>query len=210
VGIMVDVSHLSDDAFDDVLATSVVPVIASHSSCRHFTPGWERNMSDAMIRRLADAGGVIQINFGSGFLTEAVRKAGDAHEAARAAFMKAEGIADGDDVQSLADWDAAHPSPRATVDDVADHIEHVVRLVGPDHVGLGSDFDGVGDSLPEGLRDVSDYPNLIRVLLERGFSREDIAKICSGNVLRVWQAVEDHAAAGASNDTDRRADPGGG
>jgi membrane dipeptidase len=92
------------------------------------------------------------------------------------------------------------------VDDVADHIEHVVKLVGPEHVGLGSDFDGVGDSLPEGLRDVSDYPNLIRVLLERGFAREDIVKICSGNVLRVWQAVEDHAA----NDMDRPAAPDGG
>lgn len=216
VGIMVDVSHLSDDTFDDVLATSAVPVIASHSSCRHFTPGWERNMSDDMIRRLAEKGGVIQINFGSGFLSEKVRLAADAHEAARAAFMKAKGIAA--DAQAepehealLAEWDAEHPRPRATVDDVADHIEHVVKLVGPDHVGLGSDFDGVGDSLPEGLRDVSDYPNLIRVLLERGFLREDIAKICSGNVLRVWQAVEDHAAARRElSDRDRSSARGGG
>jgi membrane dipeptidase len=209
VGIMVDVSHLSDEAFDDVLATSVVPVIASHSSCRHFTPGWERNMSDDMIRRLAEKGGVIQINFGSAFLSDEARKAADAHEAAREAFMKAEGIApdpEDEHAQRLAEWDAENPPPRATVEDVADHIEHVVRLVGPDHVGLGSDFDGVGDSLPEGLRDVSDYPNLIRVLLERGVSREDIVKICSGNVLRVWQAVEDHAASG----TDRPSAPGGG
>jgi membrane dipeptidase len=189
LGIMVDVSHLSDEAFDDVIVTSVVPVIASHSSCRHFTPGWERNMSDDMIRRLAEKDGVIQINFGSGFLSEDVRKAEEAHEAARAAFMAAN-----DDAARIAGWDAEHPRPRATVQDVADHIEHVVKLVGADHVGLGSDFDGVGDSLPEGLRDVSDYPNLISVLLERGMSREDIAKICSGNVLRVWQAVEDHAA----------------
>jgi membrane dipeptidase len=81
------------------------------------------------------------------------------------------------------------------VEQVADHIQHVIALVGVDHVGLGSDFDGVGDSLPDGLRDVSEYPNLVRVLLERGVSRADVEKILGGNALRVWQAVEDHAAA---------------
>lgn len=199
VGIMVDVSHISDEAFDDVLATSVVPVIASHSSCRHFTPGWERNMSDDMIRRLAAAGGVIQINFGSEFLSAEVRDASQTHETTREAYLKANGLhADGGDpdhLERIAAWDAAHPVPRATLQHVADHIEHVVALVGHDHVGLGSDFDGVGDSLPEGLRDVSDYPNLLRVLIERGWSRENLVELCSGNVLRVWQAVEDHAAA---------------
>ena len=171
VGIMVDVSHISDEAFADVMEVTKVPVIASHSSCRHFTPGWERNMSDDMIRRLAEAGGVIQINFGSGFLDGDIRQA-------REAFKES---------------DHGEP-PRATVEHVADHIEHVIELVGVDHVGLGSDFDGLGDSLPEGLGDVSAYPNLLRVLIERGHTEEELRKICSGNVLRVWRAVEDYAS----------------
>jgi membrane dipeptidase len=179
VGIMVDVSHISDQAFDDVLEVSAVPVIASHSSCRHFTPDFERNMSDEMIVRLAKAGGVIQINFGSGFLDGEIRLARQQW--------------DDDD-----EHDPPGEPPRATVAHVADHIEHVIDLVGVDHVGLGSDFDGLGDSLPEGLGDVSAYPNLLRVLLERGHSEEELAKICSGNVLRVWQAVEDHAAASSA------------
>jgi membrane dipeptidase len=93
-------------------------------------------------------------------------------------------------------YEALHPAPRATVATVADHIMHVVQLVGVDHVGLGSDFDGVGDSLPEGLRSVADYPNLFAELLRRGMSEEDIEKVASGNVLRVWSAVEAYAAAG--------------
>ncbi len=175
VGIMIDVSHISDEAFADVMEVSKVPVIASHSSCRHFTPGWERNMSDEMIQRLAEAGGVIQINFGSGFLDGDIRKARDAFE------------------------ETDHgEAPRATVEHVADHIEHVIELVGVEHVGLGSDFDGLGDSLPEGLRDVSAYPNLLRVLIERGHTEQELRQICSGNVLRVWQAVEDYAAEAAA------------
>jgi len=196
VGIMIDVSHISDEAFDDVMRLSAVPVIASHSSCRHFTPGFERNMSDAMIQRLAEAGGVIQINFGSGFLDAEIRAGRQEHEQAVAAELKrrkldpesAEGRA------ATAAYDAEHPPPRATVATVADHIEHVIALVGVDHVGLGSDFDGVGDSLPEGLEDVSAYPNLIQELLARGHDRAEIEKIAGLNVLRVWQAVEDYAA----------------
>lgn len=169
VGIMVDVSHLSDEAFFDVIAATRVPVIASHSSCRHFTPGWERNMSDEMLQELAKNGGVIQINFGSEFLDGEIR-------------VEMEKRGEGG------------PQLYSTVEKAADHIDHVVQLVGIDHVGFGSDFDGVGDSLPVGLKSAADYPNLIRVLLERGYARADIEKICSGNVLRVWQAVEDHAA----------------
>ncbi len=197
VGIMIDVSHISDDAFDDVMRLSVVPVIASHSSCRHFTPGFERNMSDAMIRRLAEAGGVIQINFGSGFLDGEVRKQRKAHEDARGKALEGRGLdPKSEEGKAAAEaYDREHPPPRATVGTVADHIEHVIALVGVDHVGLGSDFDGVGDSLPKGLRDVSGYPNLLQELLERGHDRAEIEKIAGLNVLRVWQAVEDHAAA---------------
>ncbi|MEM9456236.1 MAG: dipeptidase [Myxococcota bacterium] len=197
VGIMIDVSHLSDEAFDDVLRLSKTPVIASHSSCRHFTPGWERNMSDAMIRRLADAGGVIQINFGSDFLDGEIRKLRKAHARARDEHLTRQGI-DPDTSEGEAAsraYERDHPPPRAGVERVADHIEHVIALVGVDHVGLGSDFDGVGDSLPEGLGDVSQYPNLLRVLLQRGHARGELEKIAGANVLRVWQAVLDHAAA---------------
>jgi membrane dipeptidase len=160
VGIMIDVSHLSDEAAEQAIELSAVPVIASHSSCRHFTPGWQRNMSDELIRDLAAKGGVIQINFGSLFIAG---KRGPA---------------------------------QTTVEQVADHIDHAVALVGIEHVGLGSDFDGVGDSLPAGLEDVSKYPNLIRVLLERGYTEAQLEKLTSANVLRVWQAVADHAARG--------------
>ena len=196
VGIIIDVSHVSDEAFDDVLRLSGVPVIASHSSCRHFTPGWERNMSDDMIRRLAAAGGVIQINFGSSFLSSDVEREREAHEAARDEHVKGLKLHRGspEAAAAAAAYEREHPAPRATVELVADHIEHVIALVGVDHVGLGSDFDGVGDSLPAGLRDVSQYPNLLRVLLERGHDRTAIEKIAGGNVLRVWQAVEDGAA----------------
>lgn len=196
VGIIIDVSHVSDEAFDDVIRLSAVPVIASHSSCRHFTPGWERNMSDDMIRRLAAAGGVIQINFGSSFLSSDVEREREAHEAAREEHVKALELPRGSPAaaEAVAAYEREHPAPRATVEHVADHIEHVIALVGVDHVGLGSDFDGVGDSLPAGLRDVSQYPNLLRVLLERGHDRAAIEKIAGGNVLRVWQAVEDGAA----------------
>ncbi|MEX1362534.1 MAG: dipeptidase, partial [Nannocystaceae bacterium] len=197
VGIIIDVSHISDEAFDDVMRLTKAPVIASHSSCRHFTPGWERNMSDDMIRRLAAAGGVIQINFGTDFLDGTLRAQRKTWREERDAHLQSQGLSeDTPEGEAAAKaWAAEHPTPRATVDTVADHIEHVIELVGVDHVGLGSDFDGVGDSLPQGLRDVSQYPSLLQVLLERGHDREAIEKIAGGNVLRVWQVVEDYAAA---------------
>lgn len=192
VGIIIDVSHLSDQAFWHVMELSRAPVLATHSSCRHFTPGFERNISDEMIRALADKGGVVMINFGSGFLDGGLSLARDKHEAAiakrlRKAKIKAEHPAARSHITA---YEAEHPAPRATVEQVADHIEHVITLVGIDHVGLGSDFDGVGDSLPTGLRDVSEYPNLVRVLLERGHSIQEIEKLVGGNALRVWAQVE--------------------
>ncbi|MCR9161019.1 MAG: dipeptidase [Nannocystaceae bacterium] len=196
VGIMVDVSHISDEAFWDVIELSKVPVIASHSSCRHFTPGFERNMSDEMIRALAKAGGVIQINFGSGFLDGEVREARKAYDVALDAYLKVKGLdPDSDEGEAAAKaYAAENPAPRSTVAKVADHVEHVIGLVGVEHVGLGSDFDGVGDSLPEGLRSVADYPNLFAELLRRGRTEAELEKIASGNVLRVWRAAEAFAA----------------
>ena len=196
LGMMIDISHVSDDAFYQVLEITRAPVIASHSSVRAFTPGFERNMDDAMIRALAENGGVIQINFGSAFLTEASNTSGSARWAAIGAFVADNGL-DSDNADDRArieafeaEYMAENPRIYADLADVVAHIDHVVELVGIDHVGIGSDYDGVGDSLPTGLKDVSTYPNLVRALLEKGYSEDDVRKILSGNILRVWRQVE--------------------
>ncbi len=196
LGVMVDVSHVSDDAFYQVMELSQAPAIASHSSCRKFTPGWERNMSDDMIRKLAEKGGVIQINFGSAFLTEAAQVQSTARWAAVAKFAEENQLAENDPkVEAFMDEHrAANPTVYADVSDVVAHIDHVVAIAGIDHVGLGSDFDGVGDSLPTGLKDASEIPNLIRALLEAGYSDDDVRKILSGNLMRVWKDVDEAAA----------------
>ena len=200
LGLMIDVSHISDDAFRDVIAVTRAPVIASHSSARHFTPGFERNMSDDMIVALAENGGVIQINFGSAFLT-AEASAWLTRYLGRFDEFVTTNRLDPESDEATAFRDAyieKHPLPFASLDDVLDHIDHVVAVAGVDHVGLGSDFDGVGDSLPVGLKDVSAYPNLIAGLLLHGYSEADIDKILSGNILRVWTEVEAQAAAPAA------------
>jgi membrane dipeptidase len=198
VGIMVDVAHLSDEAILQAVEASQVPVIASHSSCRHFTPGFARNISDELIRAVAAKGGVVMINFGSRFLIQAASDYEAEVQKAVQAFAEQRGLAlarDNPELKAfIASYLREHPAPHARVEDVADHIDHVVKLVGIDHVGLGSDFDGVGPTLPVGLEDVSQYPNLFRVLLERGYSEADIEKLASGNVFRVWQQVEAHAS----------------
>lgn len=194
LGIMIDISHVSDDAFRDVLEIVDVPVIASHSSARHFTPGWERNMSDDMIRALADNGGVIQINFGSSFISEEARDYSRRRSEAFDAFSESiDGEPTPEQIESFnADFVAENgPYPYATLEQTLDHFDHVVELTGSvDHVGIGSDYDGVGDSLPIGLKDVSTYPNLVEGLLDRGYSEDDVRKILGGNLLRVWRAVE--------------------
>ncbi len=196
LGVMVDVSHVSDDAFHQVMEVSAAPAIASHSSCRKFTPDWERNMSDDMIRLLAEKGGVIQINFGSAFLTAEAQVQSTAQWAAVGQFAEDNGLDHGDERLEafMEEYRAEHPPVFADVADVVAHIDHVVNIAGIDHVGLGSDFDGVGDSLPTGLKDASQIPNLIQALLEAGYSEDDVRKILSGNLMRVWQAVDDVAA----------------
>lgn len=192
LGIMVDVSHVSDATFSHVMDTTKAPVIASHSSLRHFVPGFERNMSDDMVRRLAENGGVIQINFGSSFISADFQRGEAARREHIDAWLESNRL-ERDDPRAkeyIDEYRAQNPLPYADVSDVADHIERVIELAGVDHVGLGTDFDGVGDSLPTGLKDVSQYPNLFAVLLERGRSEEEIEKIASGNVLRVWAEVE--------------------
>jgi len=197
LGIMVDVSHVSDEAFWQVIKVSAVPVIASHSSARHFTPGWERNMDDEMIKALAAKGGVIMINFGSAFVTQDAYEYGTAMWAARDEYQLEHSKLSPEEVreQFKPVWEAEHgPLPYASLDDVLNHYDHVINLAGVDHVGIGSDYDGVGDSLPTGLKDVSAYPNLIEGLLRRGYSEADVRKILGENLLRVWSAVENYAA----------------
>jgi len=195
-GVMVDISHVSDEAFYQVLELSRVPVIASHSSARHFTPGWERNMSDDMIRALAANGGVIMINFGSSFLTEEAMRWFEDMKTAREKYLAQNGFDEhGQEAEHFQKaYREDHPYPYADLDDVLAHFKHVINLVGVAHVGIGSDFDGVGDSLPEGLKDVSHYPQLVGKLQEQGYSAADIESILGGNLLRVWRAVEDYAA----------------
>ena len=157
-GVMIDISHVSDAAFYEVLRLTKTPVIASHSSLRHFVPGFERNVSDDMLRELAKNGGVIQICFGSEFIAEKKK----------------------------------YPNLVVTVKDVADHIDRVKKLVGIDHVGIGSDYDG-WRNFPVGLEDTSTYPNLIRELLKRDYTKEEIEKVFGGNLLRVWREVKKFA-----------------
>ena len=202
LGIMVDISHVSDDAFWQVMDISAAPAIASHSSARHFTPGFERNMSDEMIVKLAENGGVIQINYGSGFVTAEAREYSDARSAASKQWLADNPQFEEADAYGVFPeiYAAEHgPMPFATLDDILNHIDHVVALTSIDHVGIGSDYDGVGDSLPIGLKDVSSYPNLVQGLLDRGYSEPDIKKILGENLLRVWQAVEDYAATTSSS-----------
>jgi membrane dipeptidase len=196
LGIIVDISHVSDAAFYQVVDISNAPVIASHSSLRKFTPGFERNMDDEMLKALAAKKGVIMINFGSGFVSPVARSWRDNRT------NKAEELAKvfGEDSQEVTDfiekYNTQSPYPYATLDTVLNHIDHVVNLVGIDYVGIGSDYDGVGDSLPVNLKDVSDFPNLVEGLLDRGYSESDIKKILNENVLRVWREVEAVAKAG--------------
>jgi len=192
LGIMIDVSHVTDEAFYQIVDLTTAPVIASHSSCRFFTPGFERNMSDDLIVRLAENGGVIQINFGSTFLSGVANDWWTKYDKDRDAYFDQHGIESGsDEAKNFRErYIEENPFPYADVSDVADHIDHVVSLVGIDYVGLGSDFDGLGDSIADGLKDVSMYPNLIQELLDRGYTEDDVAKIAYRNVFRVWREVE--------------------
>jgi len=198
LGIMIDVSHISDQAFRDVIEITRAPVVATHSSARHFTPGFERNASDEIIEAIGKNGGVVMINFGSSFLSEEANQWQAKFSAARDSLTAQLGEAGRDDPRVAAFSEAyreQNPYPYADVDIVVDHIERVVEIAGIEHVGLGSDYDGVGDSLPEGLKDASTYPNLISELLRRGHSEGDIRKILGENVMRVWREVEAYSEA---------------
>ncbi|MCX5647028.1 MAG: dipeptidase [Phycisphaerae bacterium] len=194
VGMMIDVSHVSDETFHQVLELSQAPVVATHSSCRCFTPGWHRNMSDDMIRRLAQKGGVMQVNFGSMFVDPAVNAQFEKLRQEVLAYIQANHL-QGEERSRYVEqrWKQAQLG-KASVGDVANHIDHIAKLVGVDHVGLGSDFDGVTE-VPVGLEDVSAYPNLMYELLKRGYGAQDIRKICGENFLQVWTQIEKSAGA---------------
>ncbi len=197
VGIMVDISHVSDDAFYQVMEITKAPVIASHSSCRKFTPNWQRNMSDDMIVKLGEEGGVIHINFGSTFLDSKIKKSADSLRTVLKNLLAEQKLSDEDSLAQpiIEEFKNLHKDALySDVEMVANHIDNVKKLAGVDHIGIGSDFDGVGDSLPMGLKDVSAYPNLIFTLLKRGYTEEDIEKICYKNTARVWRQVEKVAA----------------
>jgi membrane dipeptidase len=203
LGIMVDVSHISDAAAAQAIALSTVPVIASHSAFRHFTPDFERNISDELAKALAAKGGVVQIPFGTAFVNPQAAAAMQARFRGRAEFEKrnAARVAAGEAPEDRAAFEEAlsqaNPAPKHTpIEAVLDQIDYGVKLLGVDHVGIGSDFDGVGGELADGLRTVADFPNLVEGLLSRGYSDEDIRKILGGNLLRVWKAVEAGASRG--------------
>lgn len=190
-GVMIDVSHISDQAFYQVMQHVNVPVIASHSSVRKYTPGFERNMDDDMIREMKKNKGVIMINFGTSFLDGELTAYNQEKRNELRQLLEDKNLsADSEEGKAVVEsFRKENPVLFSDVHRVADHIDHVVALAGMDHVGFGSDYDGVGDSLPVGLKDVSDYPNLIYVLLERGYSEEDIEKLCYKNIFRVWNEV---------------------
>ncbi len=200
LGIMVDVSHVSDEAAAQAIELSTVPVIASHSAFRHFTPGFERNISDALAKAVAAKGGVVQIPFGTAFVDPRAAAVLQARFRARTEFERrnAELAAAGkptEDRKAFEEaFDKANPAPKHTpIEAVLDQIDHGVALIGIDHVGLGSDFDGVGGELADGLRTVADFPNLVAGLQVRGYSEGDIRKILGENLLRVWREVESGA-----------------
>ncbi|WP_425409763.1 dipeptidase [Hyphococcus sp.] len=192
IGMMIDVSHLTDESIEDVLSQTRAPVIASHSSLRHYTPGFERNLSDNLVRKIGENGGVVMINYGSAFLTEEANRYNDPRNAAREEQEAEMGRPMNDEESAAfnAAWREAHPYPFAGLEDVLDHIDRAVELAGIDHVGLGTDYDGVGDSLPIDLKDASSFPTLIDGLLARGYDETGIEKILGANALRVWEEVE--------------------
>jgi membrane dipeptidase len=196
LGMMVDISHVADKTFWDAIATTKAPVIASHSSARALVDA-PRNMTDDMLRAVAKNGGVVQVNFFSGFVDEDYRKAMLAQEKDQAAAiqkyvdsLKAQGkpVSYIEIDRMEREWTAKIPRP--PFKSLIDHIDHIAKVAGVDHVGLGSDFDGVSGATPQGMDSAADLPNITQALLDRGYSADDIKKILGGNLLGVFRQVE--------------------
>jgi membrane dipeptidase len=188
LGMLVDLSHVSPDTMEDALRVSEAPIIFSHSSARALADR-PRNVPDTILRMLPKNGGVIMVTFVPGFLSPPVAAWSErqtAEEKRLTSLMPGDPAAV---ARGVAEWSAAHPSPVAHLSDVADHIDHIRKIAGIDHIGLGGDFDGI-TAVPQGLEDVSRYPALTAELLRRGYNDDDVKKILGGNVLRVMRSVE--------------------
>ncbi|MCK4893667.1 MAG: dipeptidase [Calditrichia bacterium] len=194
IGMMIDVAHVSDEAFYQVLELSRSPVIASHSAVRHFTPGFERNLDDQMINLMAQGEGIVQVPFGSYFIHPEMNRVGEQVRKSIDNYLIEHNLTS-DDSQAVAYSRNIRAENRVDSGDIElllNQIDHIVQLQGVNFVGFGSDFDGVG-KVPRGLEDVSAYPNIIRELLKRGYKESDIRKICAENFLRVWSEIEQTA-----------------
>ena len=194
LGMMVDISHVSDKTFYDVIETSTVPVIASHSSCRAVSNA-PRNMTDDMLRALAKKGGVVHINYYNGFLDDGYRERSAALKdlAAKEAEIQKQFRNDPRQrsvAQRQLDGERTARAGKVPFQKLIDHFDHAIKVAGIDHVGLGSDFDGVNDQLPEGVDDISKIPSIARALLERGYSDAEVEKVLGGNTLRVMREIE--------------------
>ncbi|MHB8217980.1 MAG: dipeptidase [Candidatus Sulfotelmatobacter sp.] len=196
LGMMVDISHVADKTFWDTIATTKAPVIASHSSARALV-NHPRDMTDEMLRAVAKNGGTVQVNFFSGFVDEDYRKAMEAQSKDQAASiqkyidsLKAQGKPiNYIEIDRMGrEWMAKIPRP--PLKSLIDHIDHIAKVAGVDHVGLGSDFDGVSGATPQGIDSAADLPRITQALFDRGYSAVDIKKILGGNLLRVFRQVE--------------------